>query len=81
MGADSEISWWVRDEYTGSEVETALRHFGADLAEPPLVFVAGKRQFDHLCSMLCWTNGCEARSPLKRCAMTAIGQGKHVNRS
>ncbi len=23
-GADAEISWWVRDEYVGSEVETAL---------------------------------------------------------
>ncbi len=23
-GADAEISWWVRDEYVGSQVETAL---------------------------------------------------------
>ncbi len=27
VGADAEICWWVRDEYTGSEVETALDAF------------------------------------------------------
>lgn len=26
-GADAEISWWVRDEYAGSPVETALDDF------------------------------------------------------
>jgi hypothetical protein len=33
------------------EFETALRHLGADLAKPLLVLVAGKRQFNHFCSM------------------------------
>ncbi|GAA1219264.1 hypothetical protein GCM10009655_18450 [Rhodoglobus aureus] len=26
-GADADISWWVRDEYVGSEVEAALNAF------------------------------------------------------
>lgn len=26
-GADAEVSWWVRDEYVGSEVESALDDF------------------------------------------------------
>jgi len=30
VGADAEVSWWVRDEYLGTEVEDALDRFVPD---------------------------------------------------